>query len=89
MVTKKKPVNDQSRIYFQCNLVLIELLYVFDDIKNIRTWCDLPIDLHIITETPDNYLDLLREVPVEYVTFQYEQLPEEFEFPKDIKGENA
>lgn len=72
-------------LHVDCN----DDLSVFDDIKNIRTWCDLPIDLHIITETPDNYFDLLREVPVEYVTFQYEQLPEGFEFPKDLKGEKG
>jgi pentose-5-phosphate-3-epimerase len=72
-------------LHVDCN----DDLSVFEDIKNIRTWCDLPIDLHIITETPDNYFDLLREVPVEYVTFQYEQLPEGFEFPKDIKGEKG
>ena len=37
---------------------------VFEDIKQIRTWCDLPIDLHIITETPEKYFGLLRETPV-------------------------
>ncbi len=59
---------------------------VFDDIANIRNWCKLPIDLHIITETPEKYFDLLRENPVEYVTFQYEELPEGFKMPSDISG---
>lgn len=59
---------------------------VFDDIAKIRTWCKLPIDLHIITETPEKYFDLLRKHPVEYVTFQYEQLKEKLEIPKDITG---
>lgn len=60
---------------------------VFDDIAKIRTWCDMPIDLHIITETPEKYFDLLRKHPVEYVTFQYEQLSEKLEIPSDITGE--
>ena len=60
---------------------------VFDDIAKIRTWCNMPIDLHIITETPEKYFDLLRKHPVEYVTFQYEQLTEKLEIPSDITGE--
>jgi pentose-5-phosphate-3-epimerase len=60
---------------------------VFEDIAKIRTWCDMPIDLHIITETPDKYFDFLRKHPMEYVTFQYEQLSEKLEIPSDIKGE--
>lgn len=62
---------------------------VFDDIERIRTWCDMPIDLHIITETPEKYFDLLRKHPVEYVTFQFEQLSEKLEIPEDIKGEKG
>jgi len=62
---------------------------VFDDIAKIRTWCDMPIDLHIITETPEKYFDLLRKHPVEYVTFQYEQLSEKLEIPEDITGEKG
>jgi pentose-5-phosphate-3-epimerase len=62
---------------------------VFDDIAKIREWCNLPIDLHLITETPEKYFDLLRKHPVEYITFQYEQLPEGFEMPKDITGQKG
>lgn len=62
---------------------------VFDDIANIRNWCNLPIDLHIITEDPDKYFDLLRKHPVEYVTFQFEELPSKLEIPKDIGGEKG
>ncbi|WP_107037651.1 CBS domain-containing protein [Brumimicrobium mesophilum] len=62
---------------------------VFDDIAKIRTWCDMPIDLHIITESPEKYFDLLRKQPVEYVTFQFEQLSEKLEIPEDIKGEKG
>lgn len=62
---------------------------VFDDIKKIREWCNLPIDLHIITETPEKYFDLLRENPVEYVTFQYEQLKGKVTIPDDILGQKG
>lgn len=62
---------------------------IFEDIKKIRSWCDLPIDLHIITETPEKYYDLLRTHPVEYVTFQYEQLKGKMSIPADIKGEKG
>lgn len=72
-------------LHVDCN----DNLAVFEDIKKIRTWCDLPIDLHIITETPDKYFDLLRENPVEYVTFQFEELPEKLIFPSDIRGEKG
>lgn len=62
---------------------------VFEDIKKIRQLCDLPIDLHIITEHPDQYFDLLRETPVEYITFQYEQLDGKLEIPEDITGKKG
>ncbi|WP_417265799.1 CBS domain-containing protein [Brumimicrobium sp.] len=72
-------------LHVDCN----DDLSVFDDIAQIREWCDMPIDLHIITETPEKYFDLLRKHPVEYVTFQYEQLKEKLEIPADIKGEKG
>ncbi len=72
-------------LHVDCN----DDLSVFDDIAKIRTWCDMPIDLHIITETPAKYFDLLRKHPVEYVTFQYEQLPGKLEIPADITGEKG
>lgn len=59
---------------------------VFDDIKMIRQWCNIPIDLHIITDQPEMYFDLLRETPVEYITFQFEQLTRKLELPNDISG---
>ena len=62
---------------------------VFEDIKAIRSWCDLPIDLHIITENPEKYIDLLIENPVEYITFQFEQLPSHLNLPKEITGKKG
>lgn len=57
---------------------------VFDDILLIRQWCDLPIDLHIISENPEQYFEQLKSLNLEYVTFQYEQLPKKITFTRDL-----
>lgn len=62
---------------------------VFQDIQQIRNWCSIPIDLHIITPNPSKYYDLLRETPVEYVTFQLEDLKEPLNIPTDITGKKG
>ena len=72
-------------LHVDCN----DDISVFEDIAQIRQWCSLPIDLHIITKTPEKYFDLLRKHPVEFVTFQYEELPEKLEIPADISGEKG
>lgn len=59
---------------------------VFKDIKKIRQLSNIPIDLHIISDTPEAYFDLLRENPVEFVTFQYENLKDHLQIPSDIGG---
>lgn len=69
-------------LHVDCN----DDLSVFDDIKLIRTLCEIPIDLHIITDRPSKYYALLIENPVEYVTFQYEDLKEPLEIPAVVKG---
>lgn len=61
-------------------------LSVFDDIKIIREISDIPIDLHIITAEPKKYYDLLRANPVEFITFQYENLQGAISIPSDITG---
>ena len=72
-------------LHVDCN----DDLSVFDDISQIRTWCKIPIDLHIITEKPSKYFDLLRKNPVEYLTFQYENLKETLNIPSDISGKRG
>jgi pentose-5-phosphate-3-epimerase len=62
---------------------------VFDDIASIRSWCTLPIDLHIITDKPEKYFDLLRKHPVDYLTFQFEDLTSALEIPADIPGKKG
>lgn len=59
---------------------------VFEDIKYIKQVSDIPVDLHIITDSPEKYFNLLKETPVEYVTFQYEDLNAPLNLPSDIPG---
>ncbi|MEI6312747.1 MAG: hypothetical protein WCP57_10850 [Bacteroidota bacterium] len=54
---------------------------VFEDIHKINAISQTIIDLHIITETPDIYIPYLQQHPIEWVTFQYENLPKGYVFP--------
>lgn len=88
---KKRPLSEviEDLSNHQVDLLHVDCnddLSVFDDIKKVRELCSIPIDLHIITEYPSKYYDLLIENPVEYVTFQYENLKEELNIPKEVKG---
>lgn len=47
---------------------------VFSDISRIRTVSQTPIDLHLITDRPEFYHDLLIAHQVELVCYQYEHL---------------
>jgi pentose-5-phosphate-3-epimerase len=91
---KKRPLKEviDDLVQHQVDLLHVDCnddLSVFDDIQKIRSWCTLPIDLHIITETPEKYFELLRSHPVEYVTFQFEQLKSELKIPSDISGKKG
>ena len=46
----------------------------FDDIRTIRQLTDTPIDLHIIASEPQKYFDLIRQLNIEYVSLQYEDM---------------
>lgn len=79
-------VNHQvDMLHVDCN----DELSVFQDIDAIRSWCDLPIDLHIITKTPSIYYKLLEEHPVEYITFQFEDMEEKLDIPKSVPGKKG
>ncbi len=91
---KKRPLEVviQDLVQHQVELLHVDCnddLSVFKDIKLIRSLCDLPIDLHIITEDPNKYYELLRENPVEYLTFQYEDLKVPLKIPNDITGKKG
>ncbi len=72
-------------LHVDCN----DEVAVFEDIKRIRTWCTIPIDLHIITDKPSKFFPLLLETPVEYLTFQFENLVEPLLIPKEITGKKG
>ncbi len=46
-------------LHVDCN----DSLEVFKDIENIRTWCNTPIDLHIITNDPEKFFPYLKKAP--------------------------
>lgn len=62
---------------------------VFEDIKKIKSWCNLPIDLHLITDHPKKYEQLLIETPVDYVTYQFEEISGIQDIPEGIPGEQG
>ncbi|MEN9743069.1 MAG: hypothetical protein RLZZ65_874 [Bacteroidota bacterium] len=72
-------------LHIDCN----DNLQVFQDIKLIRQLCDLPLDLHIITPDPEKFYPYLLENPVEYLTFQVEDLQNKLEIPKNISGKKG
>jgi ribulose-phosphate 3-epimerase len=50
----------------------IENKAVFADIKTLNECSAIPIDLHLITENPQEYYTLINSVTVDAVAFQYE-----------------
>jgi ribulose-phosphate 3-epimerase len=91
---KKRPLKDviSDLVSHQVDLLHIDCnddLSVFEDIALIREWCSLPIDLHIITENPSKYYDLLEKNPVEYLTFQYEDLKEKLTLPSVLTAKKG
>jgi len=84
-VVKDLQAHQVDLLHVDCN----DDLSVFEDIKAIRTWCSIPIDLHIITEQPEKYYDYLRETPVDYVTFQFEDLKQSLDIPSDVPGKKG
>jgi len=74
---------DAHRVDFfhiDCN----DNINVFEDIKKIRAISKTPIDLHLISKQPEKYYSLIQENKIEYVTFQFENVPEGFTVPDFI-----
>jgi pentose-5-phosphate-3-epimerase/CBS domain-containing protein len=61
----------------------IEKPSVFDDIQKARGLSKLPIDLHLITENPSEFENLLKENPVDFLTIQFENLKDSERLPKE------
>lgn len=62
--------NHADMIHVDCN----DDPKVIEDIAQFQSKTKLPIDLHLITATPEHYLEALQKVNVEYITLQYEDL---------------
>ncbi|MFT4661425.1 MAG: ribulose-phosphate 3-epimerase [Patiriisocius sp.] len=69
---KKLDESGVDLLHVDCN----DNLSVFEDIQLGRKITEIPVDLHIITEKPSKYYDYLDKCPVEYVTFQHEDMKE-------------
>lgn len=64
-------------------------LAVFEDIAYIQSISSIPIDLHIITESPEKYFELLLKYQVDYVTFQLEPLKSKLEWPEGLRSKKG
>lgn len=56
-------------------------LDVFQDLTTVRSLSSKPLDVHIISKTPQVFFKEIERIKPEYVCFQYEDLPADFEFP--------
>ncbi len=88
---KERPLEDLIRELDECHIDLLHIdcnddPAVFDDIKKIRKFSRTPIDIHIISNTPEKYFDQIQDLELEYVTFQYENISKKLVFPKAPKS---
>lgn len=57
---------------------------VFEDIAFMRSRSRTPIDLHLITRTPERYYGMVESNAVELLTLQHELLGKRFTFPQHL-----
>jgi ribulose-phosphate 3-epimerase len=84
---KEKPL---AEIVGQLSAHGVDMLHIdcrdtpetFDDIRSIRQLTGTPIDLHIIAAEPQKYFDLIKELKIEYVSLQYEDMGGEVAVPQ-------
>ncbi len=84
--SKKRPLEPLIEELDQCHIDLFHIdcnddPSVFDDIKEIRQISSTPIDIHIISDRPEQYFSQIESMDLEYVTFQYENLSSKLVFP--------
>lgn len=56
---------------------------VFTDVEQIKTLSNTPIDLHIISATPERYFELIEKARPSQVSFQYENFTQAIAFPSN------
>lgn len=64
----------------------IESDEIFNFASHLRQFTDKPFDLHLITETPDKYWDLMRQSAIPEIHLQLENLQKPLFIPADLKG---
>ena len=57
-------------------------------IKSIRSVTNLPLDVHLMTYNPQDYLDVLESISVQYISFHVEAVPHLDRMIQNIKGRN-
>jgi ribulose-phosphate 3-epimerase len=87
---KNRPIEDLAKELDTCFIDYFHVdcndePAVFDDIKRIRAVSSTPIDLHVISDKPERYFDLILENEVEFVSFQYENIQKKLVFPSTNK----
>ncbi|MEQ9297385.1 MAG: CBS domain-containing protein [Cyclobacteriaceae bacterium] len=85
--SKSRPLSPLIEELDQCHIDLFHIdcnddPAVFDDIREIRKISKTPIDIHIISDKPEQYYPQIESMDLEYVTFQYENLTSKLDFPK-------
>lgn len=88
---KNQNVADTIKLLNESNVDFIHVdcnddITVFDDIALMKKHSNIPVDLHIITPTPEKYYDLIIKHQPELVTFQHEDLKQTLNIPKEYKG---
>lgn len=83
---KQRPLEDVVKELDRCHIDCFHIdcnddPAVFETIRQIRQISSTPIDLHIISDTPAQYYELIETIRPELVTFQYEQLTRQEVFP--------
>jgi len=68
-------------LHVDCN----DEMKVFDDIAIIRSLTSTPIDLHIISSTPEKYFEQIEKYQIETVAFQFENFTQKISFQKFSK----
>jgi len=84
---KERTIEDLAQELDSCHIDYFHVdcnddLSVFDDVSRIRKVSSTPIDMHIISDTPEKYFDKILEHKVEFVSFQYENIKGKLDFPE-------
>jgi ribulose-phosphate 3-epimerase len=60
---------------------------VFNDIAYINGHSSTPVDLHIISGTPEKYFTFISKCKIKQVSFQYENFKHKINFPSSLNAE--